>query len=70
MGVTWQEYDTALEDRLADLHIQVHRGAYEAQPSRRMYIPKPDGCQRPLGITALEDKVVRQAVVTMLNQNS
>src|ERR1700736_920102 len=67
-GVTWQEYETGLEDRLTDLHNRVHRGAYRAQPSRRVYIPKADGRQRPLGIAALEDKVVQQAVVTILNQ--
>ena len=67
-GVTWQEYETGLEDRLADLHSRVHRGAYRAQPSRRVYIPKADGRQRPLGIAALEDKIVQQAVVTILNQ--
>ena len=67
-GVTWQEYETGLEDRLVDLHSRVHRGAYRAQPSRRVYIPKPDGRQRPLGIAALEDKIVQQAVVTILNQ--
>jgi RNA-directed DNA polymerase len=67
-GVTWQEYETGLEGRLADLHSRVHRGAYRAQPSRRVYIPKPDGRQRPLGIAALEDKIVQQAVVTILNQ--
>src|SRR6202451_4079067 len=67
-GVTWQEYETGLEDRLIDLHNRVHRGAYRAQPSRRVYIPKADGRQRPLGIAALEDKVVQQAVVTILNQ--
>jgi RNA-directed DNA polymerase len=67
-GVTWQEYETGLEDRLADLHGRVHRGAYRAQPSRRVYIPKADGRQRPLGIAALEDKIVQQAVVTILNQ--
>src|ERR1700688_1429844 len=55
-GVTWQEYETGLEDRLADLHSRLHRGAYRAQPSRRVYIPKADGRQRPLGIAALEDK--------------
>ena len=59
---------TGLEDRLADLHSRVHRGAYRAQPSRRVYIPKADGRQRPLGIAALEDKIVQQAVVTILNQ--
>jgi RNA-directed DNA polymerase len=67
-GITWQEYETGLEDRLIDLHSRVHRGAYRAQPSRRVYIPKPDGRQRPLGVAALEDKVVQQAVVTILNQ--
>src|SRR5271156_637720 len=67
-GVTWQEYETGLEDRLVDLHSRVHRGAYRAKPSRRVFIPKADGRQRPLGIAALEDKVVQQAVVTILNQ--
>jgi RNA-directed DNA polymerase len=67
-GVTWPEYETGLEDRLIDLHSRVHHGAYRAQPSRRVYIPKADGRQRPLGIAALEDKIVQQAVVTILNQ--
>src|SRR6266850_129583 len=67
-GVTWQEYETGLEDRLVDLHRRVHRGAYRAKPSRRVFIPKADGRQRPLGIAALEDKIVQQAVVTILNQ--
>lgn len=67
-GVTWQEYETGLKGRLADLHSRVHRGAYRAQPSRRVYIPKADGRQRPLGIAALEDKIVQQSVVTILNQ--
>jgi retron-type reverse transcriptase len=67
-GVTWQEYGTGLEDRLVDLLSRVHRGGYRAQPSRRVYIPKSDGRQRPLGIAALEDKIVQQAVVTILNQ--
>jgi retron-type reverse transcriptase len=62
--VTWQEYETGLEVRLADLHSRVHRGAYRAQPSRRVYIPKADGRQRPLGIAALGDKMVQQAVVS------
>ena len=66
-GVTWKEYETGLEDRLIDLHSRVHRGAYRAQPSRRVYIPKADGRQRPLGIASLEDKVVQQAVATILN---
>jgi group II intron reverse transcriptase/maturase len=67
-GVTWQGYETGLEDRLVDLHRRVHRGAYQARPSRRVYIPKPDGRKRPLGVAALEDKVVQQAVVTILNE--
>src|SRR5262245_50291674 len=67
-GVTWQEYETGLEDRLIDLHSRVHREAYRAQPSRRVYIPKADGRQRRLGVAALEDKIVPQAVVTILNQ--
>jgi RNA-directed DNA polymerase len=67
-GVTWREYETGLEDRLIDLHNRVHRRAYRAQPSRRVYIPKADGRQRPLGIAALEDKIVQQAAVTILNQ--
>ena len=67
-GVTWDEYESGLEGRLIDLHSRVHRGAYRAQPSRRVYIPKPDGRQRPLGVAALEDKIVQQAVVKILNQ--
>jgi len=67
-GGTWQQYGEGLEERLSDLHDRVHRGAYRAQPSRRTYIPKADGRQRPLGIAALEDKIVQQAVVTVLNQ--
>jgi RNA-directed DNA polymerase len=67
-GVTWREYEAGLEDRLIDLHNRVHRRAYRSQPSRRVYIPKADGRQRPLGIAALEDKIVQQAVVTILNQ--
>ena len=67
-GVTWQEYETGLEDRLVDLHGRVHRGAYRAMPARRVYIEKEDGRKRPLGVAALEDKIVQQAVVTILNQ--
>jgi RNA-directed DNA polymerase len=66
--ITWKEYEQGVEARIADLHGRVHRGAYRAQPSRRVYIPKPDGRQRPLGIAALEDKIVQQAVATVLNQ--
>jgi RNA-directed DNA polymerase len=67
-GVTWKEYENGLEERIAELKDRVHRGAYRAQPSRRVYIPKQDGRQRPLGIAALEDKIVQQAVVTILNE--
>ena len=66
-GVTWQDYESDLESNLRDLHARVHRGAYRAKPSRRKYIPKPDGRQRPLGIAALEDKVLQRAVVAVLN---
>ena len=66
-GVTWQEYETGLADRLTDLHSRVHRGAFRAQPSRRVYIRKDDGRQRPLGVAALEDKIVQQSVATILN---
>ena len=66
-GMTWQEYEADLEVRLEDLHGRVHRGAYRPQPSRRTYIPKADGRQRPLAIAALEDKVVQGATVMVLN---
>ena len=66
--MTWQEYGEGLEERLADLHGRIHRGAYRAQPSRRVWIPKTDGRQRPLGIAALEDKIVQHAVGKVLNQ--
>ena len=67
-GVRWQEYEEGLEDRLADLKDRIHGGAYRAQPSRRIYLPKADGRPRPIGIAALEDKIVQQAVVTILNE--
>jgi len=66
-GVTWQDYEVDLEGNLQALLSRVHRGAYRAKPSRRRYIPKPDGRQRPLGIAALEDKVLQRAVVAVLN---
>lgn len=66
-GVTWKAYGEGLDCKLADLHDRIHRGAYRAQPSRRVYIPKPDGRQRPLGIAALEDKIVQRALVEVLN---
>jgi retron-type reverse transcriptase len=64
--VRWEEYESGLEDRLVDLHSRVHRGRYRAQPSRRVFIPKADGQERPLGVAALEDKIVQQAGVTIL----
>jgi group II intron reverse transcriptase/maturase len=67
-GVTWTEYETGLEGRLAALHSRIQRGTYRAQPSKRAYIPKADGRRRPLGIAALEDKIAQQAVVSVLNQ--
>jgi len=66
-GLTWQDYETDLDRRIEDLHSRVQRGAYRALPSRRRYIPKPDGRQRPLAITALEDKIVQRATVAVLN---
>jgi len=65
-GVTWQEYERNLEVHIADLHDRLHRGAYRARPSRRVWIPKPDGRKRPLGIASLEDKIVQQAVLWVL----
>ena len=64
--MTWTEYAKGLEENLVDLHSRVQTGAYRALPSRRTYIPKPDGRQRPLGIAALEDKIVQAAVVAIL----
>jgi group II intron reverse transcriptase/maturase len=66
-GVTWEDYGQDLEENLRDLHARVHRGAYRARPSRRAYIPKADGRLRPLGIAALEDKLLQRAVVEVLN---
>ena len=66
--MTWKEYETGLAERLRDLHGRVHRGAYRAPPSRRIYLKKADGRQRPIGIAALEDKIVQGAVVKILNQ--
>jgi len=66
-GVTWDAYEEGLPVKLADLHRRVQRGAYRALPSRRQYIPKPDGRLRPLGVAALEDKIVQRALVAVLN---
>ena len=66
-GLTWKDYEADLERKLECLHAQVQRGAYRALPSRRQYIPKPDGRQRPIAIAALEDKIVQKAVLAVLN---
>jgi RNA-directed DNA polymerase len=66
-GVTWRDYGQDLEENLRELHARVQRGAYRAKPSRRVLIPKPDGRLRPLGVAALEDKVVQRALVEVLN---
>jgi RNA-directed DNA polymerase len=66
-GVTRQDYEAGLERKLEDLHARVQRGAYRALPSRRVYIPKPDGRQRPLAVAALEDKIVQRATAAVLN---
>jgi RNA-directed DNA polymerase len=65
--LTWKDYEADLECNIEDLHERVQRGAYRALPSRRVYIPKPDGRQRPLAVAALEDKIVQRAVVVLLN---
>jgi len=66
-GVTWEQYERDLEENLQDLHARLHKGAYRAKPSRRAYIPKSDGRQRPLGVASLEDKIVQRAVAEVLN---
>jgi RNA-directed DNA polymerase len=66
-GVTWGDYGADLEANLRDLHARVHRGAYRARPTRRVFIPKADGRQRPLGVASLEDKILQRAVVEVLN---
>ena len=66
--VTWHEYGEGLEDRLEELHRLVQSGRYRAKPSKRVWIPKPDGRQRPIGISALEDKIVQQTATWVLNQ--
>lgn len=66
-GQTWAAYGEDLEGKLQDLHQRLHRGAYRAKPVRRVYIPKADGRQRPLGVASLEDKIVQGAVVEVAN---
>jgi RNA-directed DNA polymerase len=66
-GLRWRDYEAGSEEHLRSLHARVQSGAYRALPVRRQYIPKPDGKQRPLGIAALEDKIVQRAVVEVLN---
>lgn len=66
-GVTWRQYAEGLEERLTDLSVRLRRGAYRASPVKRAYVPKRDGRQRPIGITALEDKIVQKATVEVLN---
>jgi hypothetical protein len=65
-GLTWREYEKNLDSRLTELHGRLHRGAYRALPSRRRFIPKKDGL-RPLGIAALEDKILQRAAVEVFN---
>jgi group II intron reverse transcriptase/maturase len=67
-GETWREYGEQLEEKLKDLSERLKRGAYRAKPVRRVFIPKPDGGMRPLGVTTLEDKIVQRATVEVLNQ--
>ena len=67
-GITWRQYGEELELRLQDLSGRLARGAYRASPVRRVYVPKPDGRQRPIGVPALEDKIVQRATVAVLNQ--
>jgi group II intron reverse transcriptase/maturase len=66
-GLTWRAYEEDLDSNIADLHLRLHKGAYRALPSRRVYIPKPDGQQRPLAVAALEDKIVQRATIAVLN---
>ncbi len=66
-GLSWKTYEADLERNLEDLHARVQRGAYRAQPSRRVYIPKPDGRERPIAVAALEDKIVQRATAAVLN---
>jgi RNA-directed DNA polymerase len=66
-GLTWRAYEEGLDRNILDLRSRLQRGAYRALPSRRVYIPKPDGRQRPLAVAALEDKIVQRATIAVLN---
>lgn len=66
-GLTWRAYEADLDRKIVDLHSRLHKGVYRAQPSRRVYIPKPDGQQRPIAVAALEDKIVQRATIAVLN---
>jgi retron-type reverse transcriptase len=66
--VTWQEFGLGLEERLADLHDRIQAGRYRAHPSKRVWIEKPGGRQRPIGLTVLEDKIVQKCLVWVLKQ--
>src|SRR3954463_2094262 len=66
-GLTWRTYEADLDRRIEALHARVHRGAYRALPSRRRYIPKPDGRERPLAVAAREEKIVQKATAAVLN---
>jgi len=66
-GLTWRAYEEDLDSNIAGLHSRLHKGAYRALPSRRVYIPKPDGRQRPIAVAALEDKIVQRATIAVLN---
>ena len=66
-GLTWRGYEEDLDRKIVDLHSRLHKGAYRALPSRRVYIPKADGRQRPLAVAALEDKIVQRATIGVLN---
>jgi group II intron reverse transcriptase/maturase len=66
-GVTWYEYEKSLEENLQELHHRLRRGAYRPKPTRRVFIPKADGTQRPIAVTAIEDKIVQRAMVLVLN---
>ena len=67
-GVTWEEYGRDISGNLHRLHTRIHAGTYRAQPSKRIFLPKPDGSQRPISIQCLEDKIAQHAIVSLLNE--